>query len=41
MSHTSYVQHVSSVNVMVFEVIKKGTIIVNAVHKCFFGGGGA
>jgi len=28
----SNVQHTSSVNVMVFEVIKTGTIIVIAVH---------
>lgn len=32
MNHTSHVQHTSSANVMVFEIIKTGTIIVIAEH---------
>jgi len=40
MNHTSHVQHTSSLKVMVFEVIKTGTIIVIAVHIWILGGGG-
>jgi len=32
MNHTSHVQHTSSINVMAFQVIKTGTIIVIAEH---------